>query len=221
MEWVLDHLQEIIAIAGAIAYWIMQNKKEGDQAGLPPGDEEKTFEDPELAERTRRIREEIQRRIEQRRGLPHHTPRAPEPEPAEPPPLLQHEPTLHDEAPPPVFRAPVPLEVPRPPEPTSARAPAVTAQAAAEAAATALKRREAEILEQQIALQEKLREIEVMRVAAQKRTEFEVQTGETEAPVLAGGRPGPMWRDDLRDPAGLRRAFVLREILGPPVANRD
>ena len=52
--------------------------------------DEKTFDDPDLAERTRRIREEIQRKIEQRaRGYANEQPTVPRREPVAPPPIVR------------------------------------------------------------------------------------------------------------------------------------
>src|SRR5208283_5449371 len=65
MEWILDHLQILILVAIAVAGILQRFKKtaEGEEPrrSMPgaPGDEE----------RTRRIQEEIRRRIMERRGL--------------------------------------------------------------------------------------------------------------------------------------------------------
>src|SRR3954468_10084530 len=89
MNWVAEHLQLIIALAGGVAWWLNKNReKPGDVAEPPRVD--KTFDDPELAERTRRIREEIQRKIEQRaKGYATEQPTIPRGEPASPPPLVR------------------------------------------------------------------------------------------------------------------------------------
>ncbi|MDD3180003.1 MAG: hypothetical protein PHQ04_06580 [Opitutaceae bacterium] len=197
MDWVFDHLQVIIAIAGAIAYWILQGReKEGEEDEALPEAQGKTFADPELAERTRRIREEIQRRIEQRTGHPpSRLPPGPSP----------------DATPPFVLRPPGSMEPPRPAAPPLR--PVMLD-----------KQREAEILKQQAALQEKLAEVEWIKTTARHRGEFERATSETEARPVAraeGLPPRGTLRDDLRDPASLRRAFLTREILGPPVALRE
>ena len=191
MDWVLSHLQVLIAIAGVVAYWLSQQRKAGGaEAGAPP--QEKNFEDPELAERTRRIREEIQRKIEQRtRGYASAQPTGPHNEPAELPPII---------------REVVVMRQPEPPKPTRAATSQLEAQ------------RMAEILEQQTALGEKLKQVQEMNAVAQRRTQFETEVAskEEQAKVAVRGALG----DDLRDPASLRRAFILREILGPPVALR-
>lgn len=188
MDWALKHLQLIIAIAGAAAWWLNQ-RRQAKMTGEEPR-KEVTFDDPELAERTRRIREEIQRKIEQRaRGYVNEQPTLPHNEPAEPPPILRQ------------------VVMMRPPEPPMSRA----------AAAKLEDVRTAGILEQQAALVEQLRQAGEIKAAAMSRTQFESQ-------ISSGGQAAAVARsalvDDLRDPDALRRAFILREILGPPVALR-
>ncbi|MDI1319236.1 MAG: hypothetical protein PSW75_03455 [bacterium] len=191
MDWVSDHLQIIIAAAGAVAWWLKQRTEAQDGGAETPPREDITFEDPALAERTRRIREEIQRKIEQRaKGYATEEPKVIRPAPAVPTPLVRQVV---------VTRAPEPPVLSR----------AATARLEAE--------RSAEILEQQKTLMEKLRAADELKAAAQKRTEFEAQLSvkETDNATARGEL-----RDEMRDPAALRRAFILREVLGPPVALR-
>lgn len=181
MDWVFDHLQLIIVIAGSVAWWLNQRKQAqaGDEAPPP----ETSFDDP--AERTRKIREEIQRRIAERaRGYPTEQPTRPHVEP------------------------PVVREVMVTPAPLAARRGLSHTEA----------QRQAEILEEQAALAEKLREAELMKAAAQKRVRFEEATADHSEAALSLSRSTVL--DDLREPAALRRAFILREVLGPPVALR-
>jgi hypothetical protein len=204
----LDHTWVLLVIAGVVAQIFKAMKKK--EAGVGEGDDEGQsaeppkeyqFEDPELAERTRRIREEIQRKIAQRqRGMSPAEPaqttarRADEPQPSmvEPPPMVRE-----------VVVAPV-----EPPRTSTTRA----------AAARAVEMRTAEILEQQAAWAEKLREAQLMRGAAKRRTAFEEETMNHE-PGKLQVRRGELL-DDLRDPLAQRRAFILREVLGPPVGLR-
>jgi hypothetical protein len=190
MNWIWDHLQLIIAVAGAVAWWLNQHKRAqaGEEEAPPP--EEPTFADPVLAERTRRIREEIQRKIDQRaKGYAAEQPRQPvRSDVEEPPPVFAEE----VEAPPPV----VPRRV-------SARPDAA---------------RQAEILEQQASLLEQLQAVKVMKAAEQKRVAFEAATADHTAEALAQTRLTVL--EDLQAPESLRRAFILREVLGPPVALR-
>ena len=189
MDWALKHLQLIIAIAGAVAWWLNQ-RRQAKMTGEEPR-KEATFDDPELAERTRRIREEIQRKIEQRaRGYVNEQPTLPHNEPAEPPPVLREVVMARPPEPPPLSRA---------------------------VAAKQEEQRTAGILEQQAALVEQLRKIAEAKAAAMSRAQFE-------SPISSVGQAAAVARsalaDDLRDPDSLRRAFILREILGPPVALR-
>lgn len=184
MDWIFDHIQVLIAIAGVIAYWLNQRRQAHD------GEEthtETTFEDPDLAERTRKIREEIQRKIAERgRGYAHEQPVRPQAESDEPPPVIR-EVVVSQPAP---RRGLSQVEV----------------------------QRQAEILEEQAALAEKLHEAELMKAAAEKRAQFEATTADHTAEARAHTRSTVL--DDLREPAALRRAFILREVLGPPVALR-
>lgn len=189
MKWAAEHLQLIIAIAGAVAWWLNQRKGvKMDEEGNPQPPADKTFEDPELAERTRHIREEIQRKIEQRaKGYSAEPPKPMQPEPMILPPILRE-----------IFV-----------EPPQTAPPAATRQEA---------QRAAEVLAQQKALMEKLAEAKLMKAAAQKRMEFESATADHTAEARTETRATVL--DDLRAPAALRRAFILREVLGPPVALR-
>jgi hypothetical protein len=208
MDWIQDNLQLVIAVAGAIAYWLTQRKKE--QAGEPTdydGDgrpdnlpREAQFEDPELAERTRRIREEIQKKIDERRrgGAGYDRPAAPQAESPfqqeEPPPVI-----VQQELPPPLVR-----EV-------------VVRQASTAAADAAAARRMAEMKEQQEALAEQLKQAEEMKAAALRRREFETSVS---AEKTAQDAKRATLVEELRNPESARRAIILREILGPPVALR-
>lgn len=188
MDWVFDNLQVVIAVAGAIAWWLNQRRQsqtEGEEPAAPP---EATFDDPQLAERTRRIREEIQRKIAERaRGYPTEEPTLPHDEPGEPPLVRE---IVVTQAPPMSRRSHTALEA----------------------------QRQAEILEEQATLAERLREAEQMKLSAQKRARYEAATADHSNAARSLSRSTVL--DDLRDPAALRRAFILREVLGPPVALR-
>jgi len=189
--WIQEHLQLIIVVGGAIAYWLNQRKalQEGGEEGAPG---EQSFEDPESAARARRIREDIQRKIEQRTGG-----RGPEPAPvarSEPPEL------------PPLFQELL-LGRPAQPEPRIEQ-PHTVYEA----------RRHAEILEQQAALTDQLKQAKEMKALSQRREKFQASiANHDEANRMTRNRA---LTDELRDPAALRRAFILREVLGPPVALR-
>jgi len=122
--------------------------------------------------------------------------------PAPPPPMPEVEANAYD-TPPPLVRE---VAVERAPAPVRASVSRAEAQ------------RQAEILEQQAALAEKMRELELMKAAAVRRNEFEQATADTQTADKVAARGALL--DDLRSRDALRRAFVLREVLGPPVALR-
>jgi hypothetical protein len=185
MDWILNHLQVVLAAAGAVAWWLNQRKLAQKREAEPR--KEATFEDPDLAERTRRIREEIQRKIEQRARAYTQTP-PPEvgPEPVAPA-VEMREARPRQPEPPPLARA---------------------------AAARFESEQTAGILAQQAALSERLRQVTEMKAAGAGRARNEPQASTT----LEAAR-GTL-AEDLRSPEALRRAFILREVLGPPVALR-
>jgi hypothetical protein len=80
----------------------------------------------------------------------------------------------------------------------------------------------AAVLERQRKLADEMRALEAARAAEQQRA-AQIYATVTAAPSVAASRQ-PQVRDDpqaqLRDPRELRRAFVLREILGSPVGLR-
>jgi superfamily II RNA helicase len=137
--------------------------------------------DPELSERTRRIQEEIRRKIAERRG----TVAPPEPEPVGP----------------------------------DMEPPMISTDERAEREFTATN---AAVLERQQQLADQMRALEAARVLEQRRavqvTAALKTESESERGMLVGSRGGLL--ADLRDPSSLRRAFVLREVLGPPVGLR-
>ncbi len=190
MDWVSDHLQLIIAVAGVVAWWLNQRKGVQAEGDSEPPPEEKSFEDPELAERTRRIREEIQRKIEQRaRGYANEQPKPMQPHPAELPPIIRE-----------IFMGPE------------------RATTGPQAASRQEAQRNAEILEQQATMAEQLRQAKLMKLAAEKRKEFESATADHRAEKRTETRSSVLV--DLQTPESLRRAFILREIIGPPIALR-
>ena len=136
--------------------------------------------DPALADRTRRIQEEIRRKIAERRGQTVATEVQPVGPRMEPPAIYREERT----------------------EPTVAATYAV--------------------LERQQQLADQMRALAVARATAQRRAE-QVSAGlKTEADSSRGQlvEARTSLLAGLRDPTELRRAFVLREILGSPVGLR-
>ena len=223
MRWVLDNIQLVIVIAGAIAAWLTNRQR--IKRGLPPVDEDghpipqnhpkqASFEATDDAERTRRIQEEIRRKVAERRSEsgPPSAPR--------PPPVTIPAPTRREATPPPVFQDPVQemmreLQrrfVPVPDAPAPAEPPTESAQAEGER----------ETLIRQRGLEEKLQAHETQqrtarqRVAEIKATDAAAATSRESAGQAAADR----WLTDLRDPETARHAIMLRETIGPPVGLR-
>jgi len=183
-----DYIRLIVAGAGAIAWWLNQRKQSRAAEKAPR--KEATFEDPDLAERTRRIREEIQRKIEQRAKA--YKESVPAGQSRETPPALIREVAQRRTVEPPVIASP--------------------------SATRAEVHRNAEILEEQAALADRLRQAMELKAATARRVQFENQISNEEVPAKPVAVAA--LTEDLRNPAALRRAFVLREIIGPPVALR-
>ena len=207
MDWILDHLFTLIIIAGVISQLINAIRGKKGEDAAPRAPEERSFEDPDLAERTRKIREEIQRKIAERQRAGRGGP-AVQPE---------HEAPEHHEGP-----AVQTYEEPRPVERevVIARPPPMPAPAYGKPGGNRWDtERAAEILEQQHAMFEQVRQLDEMRAAAKRRVAFEQNT-DSGRDWAAREKSRAALLVDLRDPVALKRAFVMREVLGPPVALR-
>jgi hypothetical protein len=194
MKWIellFDNVWAVVIIAGVLMQLFEAITKRKGEAQIPPKGQppkEYEFEDPELAARTRKIREEIQRKIAERQ-------RGGEDSPA---------PATDVHASPPVIREVI----------TAPSEPAATLRGTSRLEV----QRQAEILEEQAAWEQKLAEAKGMKAAAQKRTEFEMATADYSAATRSMTRAEVL--GELHSPEALRRAFILREVLGPPVALR-
>ncbi len=198
MNWILEHFQLVIVIAGAVAAWLNQRKKGGpmEDDGEAPSTSV-TGED----DQTRRIQEEIRRKIAERRGQTLPEPAAPvqpRPAPSPVPPVL---------APRPIAREISPS--------LRERLEAKLAQARA--------RDEAAARARSLALQEMTRRSEAEERAA-VRLENEARHREVlagraseSAAAVTAANVRAVWLTQLRQPQQVRQAIVLREILGPPV----
>lgn len=204
MNWVLEHLQLIILVAGAIAYWLNQRRKaqqeeaeEQRRQAEPPRSEMHTpaAADDE-AERVRRIQEEIRRKILERLG-------GGEPRP-QPPELPVEE----------IEERPAPEPVPAMARTVSK--PDAYAQASSADQTISL---DQDILERQRQLSDQLRALEIQR--SQVVGKAEAFAEKTAAAMAASGTAvrGSLLAD-LRNPETARRAIVLREILGTPAGLR-
>lgn len=211
MKWILENFQVVVAIVAALAYYLTKAKRSDGEpperrAAVPPSDTER-----EQAERTRRVQEEIRRKIAERRAA------AGDVIMAEPRPEL----------------APPPLEPASGIPPVdSFGGPAGRLRRELEKAADRRRSDEADEararageIERQTRLAEQLRALQAQREAAERRAaEIAASTKAaanrrllaraTQAAPLTG------WQSRLRNREELRRAVVLREVLGPPVGMR-
>lgn len=209
MDWILDNLQIVVAIAGAIAYWL--NARSKDKAGEPadydgdgtpdnvPGGGRLMREHEEAmeqAENTRRIQEEIRRKIAERQGGGAHPT----------PPMMPA---------PPVIVAPPPIPAFRREDPERA-----LRERLAEARRVDAEREAAAVLERQRGLAEQLAALQSRKDATQR------EVGDTWVTEPVFAESGSRVRDDmslvseLRTARSLRRAIILREVLGTPVGLR-
>jgi hypothetical protein len=225
MQWVFDNIQIIIIVAAVIASWLngMRKTPSGGPAPGRPFDEDGEPAAPpaDADDLTRRIQEEIRRKIAERRG--ETAPDAPPPFQPEPTPPLHTEPSATE--PPPIPVAPTaPVRTGESEWDIRQRQlrEELRRQAAERAAMTAPPALPAEMEltvdeEDALARQRELAE----RLAALEQAR---QRAAANAAALTGTSPATRGvrnlRGDLRDPAALRRAIVLNELLGPPAALR-
>jgi hypothetical protein len=195
MDWILNHLFIVVFVAIGVANMLAKAKKAGaQQRTSQPAP--RTL-DPGTAERTRRVQEEIRRKIAERSGRLPMPPPTVAPSPSAGPPARN------------IFQ-----ELAR----QMAEAKRIAemqqrAQAAAEAQA-----------QQRMEDEQKSRELaEAQQLAEAQRTLQGQQSMVTDGATDLKA-PGVIARDkllaDLREPDSLRRAWVLREILGEPVGLR-
>lgn len=208
MRWFLEHIQVVIAIAGVIAWWVNQRRREkageaADYDGDGTPERNTTAEQFDDEEQSRRVREDIRRKIAERRGQA-----APATTSTEQPAAQTDRP--REEAPPPVFQDPLqdmlkelqkrlaPIEEPAAPPPL----PAID-QAA---------------LERQQKLDAEYRELEARRARTLAQAEA-IRTEEANMPQHHH-HPATGWLAELRDAKNMRRAIITRELIGPPVGLR-
>lgn len=206
MNWVLEHLQLLIGAAAAIAYYLNRRRQTVDGDDVVP--KPKSREAEEQAERTRRVQEEIRRKIAERRGGQ---------SPAEPPVRRSVPPLVRAERVPPLdpFGGPM-RRVLKKLEPTASKTePQADARTGGSDSAE---------MARQARLAEQLRELEAVRAAHERRA-AELRASKQRSreqrnttAVFVNGRES--LRDALRNPAEVRRAVVLREILSAPVGLR-
>ena len=197
INWVLDHLRILIPVTVIVVAVL---KSLGRQAAN--GRREPAAEDPDRAERVRRVQEEIRRKIAERRGV------------VEQPSI----PASRERVPPVVRRTEVP-----PLDPFGGPMRRIVRRI--EEAAAELQPKEPEaltVLRRQRELADQMHSLEAARAAevqraAQVAAMSSLARRAVSAPELPVRDP---WLAQLRDPRDVRRAVVLREILGAPVGLR-
>lgn len=204
MKWIFEHFQLVVAIVAAVAYVLTRGKRQTEDR--QDSTRNLSDADPEQAERTRRIQEEIRRKIAERRAVAGEVV-ASETAAERIPPLVRpaHVPPV-DPFGGPMRRIMKELEQAAErrfePEPD----PAIAERAAA--------------LARQHQLAEEMRAQEAARLREEQRARelaaLRKKKAAVKAPVYAMGS----LRSALGDPKELRRAIVLREVLGPPVGLR-
>lgn len=208
LDWILEKLPVVIFIVvflSQITRGFLRSR--AARSETPPRHDEL-----EADRRTREIQEEIRRKIAQRRaGVETVQPAPVSAERPNPPPVMRRDPTAIPLPEPfggPLKRMLEELERKVQPVPVPVPPPIV-------------EHRSAE-LERQQQLADEMRALEETRMLAQRRAAALVATKAREADSEEGQRSASRGRmlDDLRNPESLRRAFVLREVLGTPVGLR-
>ncbi|HEY9155921.1 MAG TPA: hypothetical protein VIM69_12365 [Opitutaceae bacterium] len=200
MNWALEHLQLAVVIVIVIGGLIKKVSalargaaKNADRPKPQAGSRQpnRTF-DPEAAERTRRVQEEIRRKIEERRHSQ---------APVAPPPPVTPRPA-YDPFTPEALQRQNPPAIPRPVEPS---------RAASERALLVARRLEAA----------KQREEKRKAKASAREDTISIQVAPISLIPSAGPLlPTHPLREILTNPEEVRRAIILSEIIQPPVALR-
>ncbi|MEO7319760.1 MAG: hypothetical protein ABIZ56_12290 [Chthoniobacteraceae bacterium] len=213
MEWILEKLPVLIFIAVFIAQIVRGIKRSRDVKPAPPPRGDSLDE----IRRAQEVQAEIRRKIAERRSgpfreaVPEHRGSQPPPvaRPA-PPVVVQRDPT----AIPDLFGGPIKrmleeLERRAQPAPPPPAAPPVLVNRTAE-------------LERQEQLAEELRVLDETRVLVERRARKAADAKVLEArsmPALRTAARGRLMAD-LHDRESVKRAFVLREVLGTPAGLR-
>jgi hypothetical protein len=199
ITWALTHIPQLI-----FAFVLLQVIRAVFRAAQLSKEHKATTSETDEQRRVREIQERIRRTIIERRGgqapraepMAESAPRAPLRRPASVPPLEPFGGPSRRLVIETMRRA---LTVPEPdPEPIDPAA-----------------------LERQQQLAEQIRALDEARVVTERRAAQVVAQRENSAASASTATASHAgWLGDVRNPQALRRAFVLREVLGPPVALR-
>jgi hypothetical protein len=199
MDWILNHLFIVVFVAIGVANMLAKAKKAGAQQR--PSQPARSSVDPDTAERTRRVQEEIRRKIAERSGRL----------PASPPPM-----DSSPSAGPPAWN--IFQELAR--QMAEAKKIAeMQGRARAAAEAQAQQRMEDEQKSRRLAEAQHLAEAQ-RTLQRQPRTVATAGANSASDQKMTNANARDKLLADLREPDSLRRAFVLREILGEPVGLR-
>jgi len=198
MRWVFENIQILFVIAGAIAVWLVKARRLQELRKEAKAELGREPTADEIAERTRRIQEEIRRKIVERQGGPAATEEEVENE------------TLYP-SPPVVRRTATSVPPPLPPTVVSIE---TAPGAAAMDRALAEQRRISEQLAR-LEARQKIADVAMAAAAGSSHGATEAAFAIAPAAAVAAGNRRTRLLDDLRERDSLRRAIVLREILGP------
>lgn len=212
MKWITENIQVILAVAGAIAYWLNSQREAAEKAAqeketaLRKASQPASMTEGDAAAeeemRNEQVRAEVRRMIAERRGetVP--------PERSAPPPISEPEEERS-------FRSPPVEEPPELALPPPLHSPARSQQAGSDHALARESLEASLVRQEQLALE--LQTLNEQRALVARRAAV---VAEGESVVARRDLVSNELRHDLRDPRSLRRAIVLREVLGPPVALR-
>jgi hypothetical protein len=200
MDWIINHLFIVVFVAIGVANMLAKAKRAG--APQRPPQPERSSLDPDATERTRRVQEEIRRKIAERAGRLPMSPPTVSPGPSAGPSSAPPSRNIFQELARQMAEA----------KENAARQQRAQAAAGAQAAQQRVEDRELaearQLAEAQRTLQRQQQT--VATAVAYRATDQKTTTGSARDKLLA----------DLREPDSLRRAWVLREILGEPVGLR-
>jgi hypothetical protein len=194
MNWILNHLFIVVFVAIGVANMLAKAKKAGAQQPA------RRTMDPDTTERTRRVQEEIRRKIAERTGRmlvsPLPLPSVPAASPSAEPPRNIFQELARQMA-------------------EAKRMAEMQERVQAAAEVQAQQRMEDEQKSRELAETHHLAEAQ----RALPRQQQTVATAEADSGTTTTGVRDRLMAD-LREPDSLRRAWLLREILGEPVGLR-
>lgn len=207
MEWILERIGVVIFVViflSQVVRGVLRARKAKEA-------HEQGYDETSEGRRVREIQERIRRQVAERRGQTMDAPPPLARETSEPPVARPQTTQLPE-----VFGGPLGRmleEMQKRAQPQAERVPPPVLDTEV--------RNTAE-MERQERFAEELRVLEEQRMLVQRRAAYVAAEKTAETNSSAGVQTAARNRTlvDLRDPQALRRAFVLREVLGPPVGLR-